>query len=97
MPPYQRAPVGPPWPTAMIAKTPTSTNARYDPLAERCRVAAALCGFGRYELMIVADLFDLSVYDFHHFRADCLHSSAVGSGAMEERLRHSVAAVACAY
>src|SRR5713101_2466522 len=44
--------------------------------------------------MIVADLFDFTVHDLHHFRADRLDSSTLGSRPREERLRDSVAAVA---
>ena len=55
-----------------------------------------LQGFGRREMMIVADLLDLPVHYFHDFRADRLNFAAFRMGPMKKRFGYPPPAVTTA-
>ena len=48
-------------------------------------------------LMIVADFFDFTIHDLHHFRPDCLDARLSRFRPRKIRLRHTPAAIAGAY
>ena len=52
-----------------------------------------LSGRGRH-LVIVADLFNLAVYDLHHFRANRLDPSASRTGSREQGLSYPASVIA---